>query len=330
MTAPAVTARADAGRVELPSLSRLTWVTWRQHRMALAGAGILLGLCAVALAVTGLRMRASYAQYVRAGCALKVATVGDRCGDLLGAYYHAGYPLTGNPQLVVVVGIVVPLLIGMFIGAPLLAREFEAGTVRFAWTQAVGRGRWVAAKLGLLGAALAVAAAAFGALAGWWLLLADGTINDGRWEPQQFGLTAITFTGWVLLMFTAGVFAGALLRRTVPAMAATATCGAVLLWFTIEKFTGMLASYAPLSAKSSLVADGAAVSVGPGSLLPDGFQATSPPGGWVLSTWFTGRQGQIVPTFSNRLNALWNGKLDSAAAQEKTPFDMVEASADAR
>ena len=41
----------------------------------------------------------------------------------------------------------------------------------------------------------------------------------------------------------------------------------------------------------------------------------SPPGGWVLSTWFTGRQGQIVPTFSNRLNALWNGKLDSAAAQ---------------
>jgi len=33
----------------------------------------------------------------------------------------------------------VPLLIGMFWGAPLISREFEAGTFRLAWTQGVTR-----------------------------------------------------------------------------------------------------------------------------------------------------------------------------------------------
>ena len=36
----------------------------------------------------------------------------------------------------------------MFWGAPLLAREFETGTFRLAWTQSVTRTRWLAVKLG--------------------------------------------------------------------------------------------------------------------------------------------------------------------------------------
>jgi hypothetical protein len=38
----------------------------------------------------------------------------------------------------------VPALIGMFWGAPLVAREFETGTYRLAWTQGVTRTRWLA------------------------------------------------------------------------------------------------------------------------------------------------------------------------------------------
>ena len=33
----------------------------------------------------------------------------------------------------------VPALIGAFVGAPLLARELETGTFRYAWTQGFGR-----------------------------------------------------------------------------------------------------------------------------------------------------------------------------------------------
>ena len=41
-----------------------------------------------------------------------------------------------------------PALIGAFWGAPLITREFEAGTFRLAWNQSVTRARWLAIKLG--------------------------------------------------------------------------------------------------------------------------------------------------------------------------------------
>ena len=42
--------------------------------------------------------------------------------------------------------IVVPGIIGLFWGAPLVARELEAGTFRLAWTQSVTRTRWLAVE----------------------------------------------------------------------------------------------------------------------------------------------------------------------------------------
>jgi hypothetical protein len=301
-------AAAPAGRIPM------LWVAWRQHRAALAGTGLLLGAFAVVLADSGLRMRSAYDALIRGHCLIRAGLSGSSgCALLDGNYYHAGYPFTGNIDLMAIALAVLPVLIGMFAGAPLLAREYEAGTARFAWTQAVSRGRWLAAKLVLVGAALAVAGAAFGALTSWWLLLADGTAGGSRWEPQQFGLTAVTFAGWVLLMFAVGVFAGTLLRRTVPAMAATAAAGAVLLWFTIERFTGLLTGIAPLAVRSSLISESLAVSTGPGAILVGGSEAVTPPGGWVLSTWFTGPHGRVIPPFSNSLNALWNGNLSPAA-----------------
>jgi len=38
--------------------------------------------------------------------------------------------------------VAVPGLIGIFWGAPLVARELETGTYRLAWTQSVTRKRW--------------------------------------------------------------------------------------------------------------------------------------------------------------------------------------------
>ena len=47
----------------------------------------------------------------------------------------------------------VPALIGIFWGAPLVARELEAGTFRLAWTQSVTRTRWLAVKIAVVGLA---------------------------------------------------------------------------------------------------------------------------------------------------------------------------------
>jgi hypothetical protein len=286
----------------------MAWVTWRQHRIALAGAVIGLGAFAVVLGVTGLRMQSAYSALAHAGCSADSGNFNSRCGQLWGSYYHAGYPFTGNISWVAVALAALPALIGMFSGAPLVAREFESGTVTFAWTQVVSRGRWMAAKLGLLGAALAAAGVAFGLLASWWLLLADGTVSNSRWQPQQFGLTAVTFPGWVVLLFAAGVLAGTMIRRTVPAMAATGVFGTALLWFTIEQFPRWLTGYGLLHARASLVPATFAAEVSPNAILVGGNAASGPAGGWVVKTWFTRPHGQIVSPDSNTLNPLWNLK----------------------
>ncbi len=56
-----------------------------------------------------------------------------------------------------------PLIIGAFWGAPMIARELEAGTHRLAWNQSVARDRWLLAKLGIGGLAAMVFAGPGGA-----------------------------------------------------------------------------------------------------------------------------------------------------------------------
>jgi hypothetical protein len=60
------------------------------------------------------------------------------CQDLLGGPAHTR--AFANAQELAALLQVVPVLIGAFIGAPVLARELEFGTFRYAWTQGVGGG----------------------------------------------------------------------------------------------------------------------------------------------------------------------------------------------
>jgi hypothetical protein len=56
-----------------------------------------------------------------------------------------------------------PLLIGVFIGAALLAREHEQWTLLLAWSQDVSAARWLWTKLALLGGFVAALTAAVSA-----------------------------------------------------------------------------------------------------------------------------------------------------------------------
>ncbi|MGH3881549.1 MAG: hypothetical protein ACRDSK_31370 [Actinophytocola sp.] len=61
-----------------------------------------------------------------------------------------------------------PALAGVFIGAPLFAREFEHGTWRLAVTQGVTRTRWFTTKIALVGTGVAGVAGLCAALFTWW------------------------------------------------------------------------------------------------------------------------------------------------------------------
>ncbi len=117
--------------------------------------------------------------------------------------------------------ILLPGLIGVFVGAPLVARELESGTFRFAWTQARSRVQWIVTQLALLALVLTALALAFSALFTWWYRPFDAI--TGRMSPNgAYEISGIVFAARTLFGFTLGALLGLLIRRTVPAMAATA------------------------------------------------------------------------------------------------------------
>jgi hypothetical protein len=127
------------------------------------------------------------------------------------------------PHLAVTaVVLVLPALVGIFWGAPLVARELEAGTHRLVWSQSVTRTRWLAAKLGVTALA-AMVVAGLGSLAvTWWASPLDKTATEfPRMAPLLFAARGIAPVGYAAFAVALGVTVGMLVRRTVPAMALT-------------------------------------------------------------------------------------------------------------
>ena len=116
--------------------------------------------------------------------------------------------------------LLVPVLIGMFWGAPLVARELETGTFRLAWTQSVSRLRWLLVKLGLVGLASAVVGLLVSLMVTWWFSPIDD-VTANRFSPASFGMHGFVPGGYALFAFALGATMGLLFRRTLPAMALT-------------------------------------------------------------------------------------------------------------
>ncbi|GAA2631460.1 ABC transporter permease [Dactylosporangium fulvum] len=192
----------------------MLWLTWRQHRAELLVAALFLALVAVPLLVTGVAMHDEYRTGGVAACVADPAAH-TGCGPLvdrfLGRYREWGSRLMWAALL--------PAVVGVFVGAPLLARELEQGTWRLAFTQSVSRTRWLLTKLALVGAGVAVFTAAFAALCTWWRGPLDAI--GGRLRSASFLVAVPSLTSAALCAFAVGVLAGVLLRRTVVAMGAT-------------------------------------------------------------------------------------------------------------
>jgi hypothetical protein len=126
-----------------------------------------------------------------------------------------------------------PGVLGVFVAAPLISREVEEGTHMFIWTQSITRIRWLSTKLILLGLATVALASALSVLAFWWHQPLDRIYADGNWT--FFDIMGLAPVAYALFAFALGVSAGAVIQRTVPAMAATlvlfvATRLAIYLW----------------------------------------------------------------------------------------------------
>jgi hypothetical protein len=188
----------------------MIWLTWRQHRIETMVALLLIGLLGIGLFTTGYPMHVSF---TRDGVAACVVQPGDGCAQVIEQFRNT----FGNLKTLFILLNLVPAVIGAFLGAPLIAREYEAGTWQLAWTQAVPRLRWVGVKLAALAAVTVGLNVAFAALLTWYRHPWDAL--DGRFAPEGFDLEGLMPPVYALFAFAVGTAAGALIRRSVPALA---------------------------------------------------------------------------------------------------------------
>ncbi|MGH7732740.1 MAG: hypothetical protein ACREOE_03315, partial [Gemmatimonadales bacterium] len=231
-----------------------------------------LAAAAIALAVTGPHLAHLYDTIV-ANCGAH----GD-CSTVTNAFVKNDRALqVGLDALVVVV----PGIIGLFWGAPLVARELAAGTFRQAWTQSVTRGRWLTVKLGVVGLASMAVAGLFSLMASWWSSPLDRISMTLFGSFDQRDIVPI---GYAAFAFALGVTAGVLIRRTLPAMATTlvifvAARLAIRFWVRPNLI-------APLRIT---MPDDTIIYNGTGSP-PTG----TPPGSWVLSDKIINGAGHVI------------------------------------
>jgi len=200
----------------------MTWLTWRQARTQFLTAIAALVIIGLVYGLTAAGLNHLHAVY------------GSHPAEFLAQVKTGSYPV-----LYVAGGAIMylaPLVIGTFWGAPLIARELEAGTHRLVWNQSVSRTRWLLGKLAIGGAAAMAFAGIASLLLTWWSEPIDkaggfpvGTSQLSRFQPIVFGTRGIVPIGAAALAFTIGVTAGLLLRRVIPAMAVTLSLFTALL-----------------------------------------------------------------------------------------------------
>jgi hypothetical protein len=241
----------------------MTWVTWRQYRYQGALAAALFAALAVVLLITGLHA-AQVWHSALTGCA-KNGT----CADLAGSGLSLSSPACAT---LVVATSAVPLLPGLFWGAPMVAGELETGTNQFAWTQSITRRHWLAVRTGWLLLSAAVLAGAVSAVVTWWSGPSNA-LNADAFEVNRFDITYIVPVGYAVFAMALGICAGTLLRRTLPALAVTLAGFAGLraltaLWLRPHYMTPITVYYKLMGAPSGLT--GSYLSVSQGIIPPNG------------------------------------------------------------
>ena len=233
-------------------------LVWRLHRNQVWFALGALCLLGVLLLVTGTVMGNEYRS------ALGSCQATQSCGDLVGQLFRGD----GAIQDVVDLTLVVPLLLGLFWGAPLLSKEFEDDTHSWAWTQGVGRRRWLRANIGWALLAATFWGAALTALVSYWRYPENALYS----RFQGFDVQGIVPVAYAVFAVALGIAVGSVVRRVLPSLAVT-----LGLFVGVRALVGVYLRphyISPITKLFPLVG------------------TSSPPGAWVLATSFVNGHGQ--------------------------------------
>ncbi|WP_055534281.1 ABC transporter permease subunit [Streptomyces graminilatus] len=203
-----------------PRLSGMTWLVWRQHRAA-----FWTILAATALSVAWMvYQRGQMTDFLDSHGypAKNIDDIGEQFRPYIDSFRSATLGLS-----------VIPILLGVFLGAPLLAGDLENGTAKLVAAQSMSRTRWLVTKLGLAGLVVVVSTTALSAVFGWWWSPVKSEATVLEWfSGPAFDNTGPVPVGLTLLSVFGGVAIGVVLRRTLMAMVVTFgfTVAVQILW----------------------------------------------------------------------------------------------------
>ncbi|WP_152626827.1 ABC transporter permease [Streptacidiphilus carbonis] len=188
--------------------SGLLWLTWRQHRWALIGALVLAAALTGWMAYLAADLTDIYHQCNNTLCPDNSVQAAELSANF-GSFRIANDLLQFVEYL--------PLLIGMFLGVPLLAREHEQRTLLLAWSQDVSPQRWLWTKLALLGTVVAALTAALSGVCDHLAQVMADVSNGGLFEGSMFMDSGMLPLATGVSWFAVGVALGAAAKRLMPA-----------------------------------------------------------------------------------------------------------------
>lgn len=189
----------------------MNWLLWRQYQKQFLIAGIGLLLFAAFMVPTGISMSHTYHQ------ALITCKQTSSCSDLSNVLFQNDRLLF---DLVVIIGVGVPFLLGLFWGVPLIAKDYEEGTNKLVWTQSCTRRAWVTSRLCWMLVAAALYGAAMAVLTTWWSRTGNALQQD-RFLPMNFDAQGFMPVVYAVFAVALGAAMGAWLKRVLLALAAT-------------------------------------------------------------------------------------------------------------
>ncbi len=201
----------------------MSYVIWRLHRTHVLVVSASLAALATLLVITGVNMAHTYDAAV-ASCG-----AAHSCDQLPTILFH-----NDGALLDLVAGtMILPALLGVLWGAPLIAGELESGTKDLIWTQSITRRHWTATNIGWAIAIATLWGAALTILVSWWRIPENGLFD--RLSPGVFDIQGIAPIAYSVFAMALGIAAGMLLRRVLPAIA-TALAGFIALRVLIALF----------------------------------------------------------------------------------------------
>lgn len=252
----------------------MNWFTWRQHRKQLLIFVVILAVFAVFSILTSNHYWHLY-QNAQAACVQNPTN--PSCDDISSSLPQS-YGVV--MRAVYITSLAVPLVLGIFLGSPMLAKEYEEGTNKLAWTQSVSRRKWLSTKLlwALLFAALYGLAVSL--LVNWWTRTAYSLYHD-RFGAGEFDVQGMMPFAYSIFFTALGFVLSAWFRKTIITMAVT-----------LALFIGFQATFAQVIRAHYMTPIAITAPMGPGVI-----DDKIPAGAWVIQRAIVDKNSKVFNSF---------------------------------